>query len=90
MPRLINWNKIYAHYVSSEEVTLKDCADKFGISHDVVRQHSSTNQWTQRKQQVFQAALALTERRTVEQLAKRNAGLVGFEPRNEARLTKIY
>ncbi|SRR5258708_1083823 len=73
MPRLIDWNKIYAHYISSEEITLKDCAEKFDISHDVIRQHSSANQWTQKKQQVFQAALALTERKAVEELAKRNA-----------------
>lgn len=73
MPRLIDWNQIYSHYISSEGVTLKDCADKFGVSHDVIRQHSSTNQWPLKKQQVFKAAMALTERKAVEELAKRNA-----------------
>lgn len=78
MPRLIDWNKIYSHYISSEESTLKDCADKFDISHDVIRQHASANQWTKKKQQVFQAALALTERKAVEELAKRNANHIAL------------
>lgn len=78
MPKLIDWNDIYAHYLSSEEVTLKDCAEKFGISHDVIRQHASDNQWTNKKQEVFKAAMALTEQKAAEEIAKRNASHIAL------------
>ncbi|HUD44383.1 MAG TPA: hypothetical protein VMR41_02470 [Patescibacteria group bacterium] len=72
MPRLIDWNEIYSHYISSESTTLKDCSQKFDVSHDVIRQHASSEQWSNKKAQVLRAALSLIDARTAEEVSKRN------------------
>lgn len=72
MPRLIDWNTIYAYYIGSEATTLKDCAKQFHMSHDVIRQHARLRNWTEKKRQALQLAFNLMEERTVEEIAKRN------------------
>lgn len=68
----INWLSVYNHFVSSESVTLADCATKFNIHVDYVRQVAAKQGWTAKKLQIKHAALQEVERKAVDLLAKRS------------------
>ncbi len=67
-----DWTAIYAYFISSEKITLKDCADKFGSSYDSLRQKSSIDGWKYKKQKVYSSAIRMIETRTIEEIKKRN------------------
>lgn len=68
----INWLAVYNHFIANDTTTLADCASKFDIHVDYVRQKASQEQWTSKKLQVRQAALKLMEQQTADEIAKRN------------------
>ncbi len=68
----INWQEVYAFYLNSESISYADCASHFSISIDSVKKKGSVENWTGKKQQILQQALAITEQRTVNEIAKRN------------------
>jgi hypothetical protein len=68
----IDWLAVYNYFISSDATTLADCAKKFGIHVDYVRQVAAKQNWTTKKLQVRQTALTLMEQRTANEIAKRN------------------
>ena len=68
----IDWQAVYAYYISSEKINYPDCASHFNISIDSVKKKGAEENWTNKKQQILQSALTLTEQRTVSEIAKRN------------------
>jgi hypothetical protein len=68
----IDWLAIYNHFISSDTITLVECSKKFGINLDYVRQKSAKEGWVTKKLQVRQNSLALIEKRTANEIAKRN------------------
>lgn len=69
----IDWQAVYSYYISNEKISYSDCASRFNISIDSVKKKGAENDWTNKKQQIMQAALNLTEQRTISEIAKRNA-----------------
>jgi hypothetical protein len=78
MARRIQWSEIYAYFTANENITLRDCADKYGLNYDSLRQKASKEGWTWRKQQVQRNALVLMDNRTSEEIAKRNKKQIEF------------
>ncbi len=74
----IPWTKVYQYYISSETVTYDECAKKFHVSIQAVKEHGSAEHWTKKKQEIMQAALVLMDQRTAELIAQRNAKHVGL------------
>lgn len=72
MQKRINWTEIYIFYISSEIITLRDCAEKFQISYDVVRRKSSDQKWRQKKKESRQVALRIVEEKISTKIAKIN------------------
>lgn len=70
---LIPWSKIFQYYVSAEKVSYQDCANKYHVSIQAIKKHGTTEQWVQKKHDIFKAALVLMESRTADMIARRNA-----------------
>ena len=68
----IDWQAVYAYYISNEKINYPDCASHFNISVDSVKKKGAEENWTNKKQQILKAALNLTEQRTVSEIANRN------------------
>jgi hypothetical protein len=68
----IDWLSVYNYFISSDTITLADCANKFGVHVDYVRQVAAKQNWTTKKLQVRQTAIALMEQKTANEIAKRN------------------
>ena len=50
MQKRIEWTDIFIFFISSDTITLRDCAEKFQVSYDVVRQKASKKKWRQEKE----------------------------------------
>ncbi len=68
----IDWLSIYNFFISSDSITLVDCAKKFGVHIDYIRQKAAKEGWTAKKLQVRQTALTLMEQQTANEIVKRN------------------
>ncbi len=68
----IDWLAVYNHFISNDSTTLVDCSKRFGVHIDYIRQKAAKESWTAKKLQVRQTALTLIEKRTANELAKRN------------------
>lgn len=71
----INWDAVYTFFIANESTTLADTAKHFGIHVDYVRQKAAEQKWTAKKLQVHQAALKLTESKTINLLTQRNEAI---------------
>lgn len=69
----IDWQAVYAYYISNEKISYVDCAEKFNISINSIKKKGTEKDWVRKKQQILNAALNLIEMRTAEELTKRNA-----------------
>lgn len=69
----VPWSKIFMYYISSEKVSYADCAKKFKVSESAVKIHGTAEQWVEKKQQAFKAAMVIMEERSAELIAQRNA-----------------
>ena len=70
MKKRINWTQVYSYFLSSETISLKDTAEKFHISYDVLRQKASSEHWTQKKKGTRQNAIQLLEQQTSIKIAE--------------------
>ena len=61
MGKRINWTDIYSFYISSDSITLRNAAQRFGVSYDVVRQKASDEKWRQKKKNTRQIAIRIVE-----------------------------
>jgi hypothetical protein len=72
----INWTEIVTFYLSADTITLKNCAQQFQVSYDVIRQQASKEKWRQMKKQarheMIQVALQKVIQENSIQLAQVN------------------
>lgn len=72
MAHRIIWSEAYGFFTSSENITLREVADKYHLNYDSLRQKASKEAWSWKKNQIFKNAYLLMDIRTTEEIAKRN------------------
>ena len=78
MQKRINWTDIFTFYLSADTISLKNCAAKFQISYDVVRQQASKEKWRQDKKKSRLVARRMVEIHISKNIAEINEKHVQF------------
>jgi len=62
----INWNEAYQEFLVTDGMSLKDIAEKYGISYSRVKKVSMTRKWTITKSRVWEKAREMAINETAD------------------------
>ena len=67
----IRWTDAYQYFISGENITYRNVAERFHISLDYVKEVGAREKWILKRDKIYNAALNLINERTKEQILKR-------------------